>query len=85
MELQSRFAFLLQPIRDLTKNWDVDVAAQLEDYLTEVRAGRGGGGGSWRRELSIIRAGDGNVLIQRLQWSSLHWQMCCCVTECTSA
>ena len=45
MELQSRFAFLLQPIRDLTKNWDVDVAAQLEDYLTEVRAGREGGGG----------------------------------------
>ena len=44
MELQSRFAFLLQPIRDLTKNWDVDVAAQLEDYLTEVRAGREGGG-----------------------------------------
>ena len=36
-ELQSRFAHLLQPIRDLTKNWDVDVASQLEEYLTEVR------------------------------------------------
>ena len=53
MELQSRFAFLLQPIRDLTKNWDVDVAAQLDDYLSEVRGGEvqregereGGGGG----------------------------------------
>ena len=43
MELQSRFAFLLQPIRDLTKNWDVDVAAQLDDYLSEVRGGRGSG------------------------------------------
>ena len=32
----SRFAHLLQPIRDLTKNWDIDVAAQLEEYLAEV-------------------------------------------------
>ena len=45
MELQSRFAFLLQPIRDLTKNWDVDVAAQLDDYLSEV-SGRGRRGGA---------------------------------------
>ena len=36
MAMESRFAFLLQPIRDLTKNWDVDVASQLEEYLTEV-------------------------------------------------
>ena len=35
-ELQSRFTHLLQPIRDLTKNWDVDVASQLEEYLEEV-------------------------------------------------
>lgn len=57
MELQSRFAFLLQPIRDLTRNWDVDVAAQLEDYLTEVRAGREGGvGGIWE-EGTVNRSG----------------------------
>ena len=31
-----RFSWLLQPIRDLTKNWDIDVAASLEDYLGEV-------------------------------------------------
>lgn len=37
-ELSARFAHLLQPIRDLTKNWDIDVAAQLEEYLEEVRA-----------------------------------------------
>ena len=36
-DLHSRFGHLLQPIRDLTKNWDVDVASQLEEYLEEVR------------------------------------------------
>ncbi|KAM9328426.1 condensin-2 complex subunit H2 [Pholidichthys leucotaenia] len=33
---ESRFAYLLQPIRDLTKNWEVDVASQLNDYLEEL-------------------------------------------------
>ena len=32
----SRFSYLLEPIRDLTKNWEVDVADQLDDYLSEV-------------------------------------------------
>ena len=32
----SRFAYLLEPIRDLKKNWEVDVAGQLDDYLSEV-------------------------------------------------
>lgn len=36
-DLASRYSHLLQPIRDLTKNWDIDVAAQLEEYLAEVR------------------------------------------------
>ena len=31
-----RFAHILQPIKDLTKNWDIDIAACLEDYLEEV-------------------------------------------------
>ncbi|NXX40123.1 CNDH2 protein, partial [Tricholaema leucomelas] len=35
-EVESRFLHLLQPIRDLTKNWEVDVAAQLEEYLEEL-------------------------------------------------
>lgn len=35
-DLESRFANLLLPIRDLTKNWDVDIASSLEDYLEEV-------------------------------------------------
>ena len=33
---ETRFAHLLQPIRELTKNWDVDVASELADYLEEV-------------------------------------------------
>lgn len=35
-DLQTRFAHLLQPIRDLAKNWDIDVATLLEEYLAEV-------------------------------------------------
>ncbi|XP_044856036.1 condensin-2 complex subunit H2-like [Mauremys mutica] len=34
--VESRFLHLLQPIRDLTKNWEVDVAAQLGEYLEEL-------------------------------------------------
>lgn len=51
-DVEARFAHLLQPIRDLTKNWEVDVAAQLGEYLEEVSAvpgsgaGRGGGRGA---------------------------------------
>ena len=60
MDVQSRFATLLNPIRDLTKNWAVDVAAELEEYLNEVceeiegndkGGGRGEGGGGRRRAL----------------------------------
>ncbi|XP_072258082.1 condensin-2 complex subunit H2 [Pyxicephalus adspersus] len=35
-DAESRFTHLLQPIRDLTKNWEVDVAAQLGEYLEEL-------------------------------------------------
>ncbi|NXI73675.1 CNDH2 protein, partial [Anseranas semipalmata] len=35
-DAESRFLHLLQPIRDLTKNWEVDVAAQLGEYLEEL-------------------------------------------------
>ena len=34
--MDSRFSGLLNPIRDLAKNWDIDVAASLEDYLDEL-------------------------------------------------
>ncbi|CAL8323051.1 unnamed protein product [Lota lota] len=33
---ENRFAHLLQPIRELTKNWDIDVASELNDYLEEL-------------------------------------------------
>ncbi|KAM6419477.1 condensin-2 complex subunit H2 isoform 2-T2 [Pluvialis apricaria] len=35
-EVESRFLHLLQPIHDLTKNWEVDVATQLGEYLEEL-------------------------------------------------
>lgn len=50
-DVEARFAHLLQPIRDLTKNWEVDVAAQLGEYLEEVSAAPGewrGAGGRGR-------------------------------------
>ena len=33
---EARFLHLLQPIRDLAENWNIDVASELEDYLNEV-------------------------------------------------
>uniref|UniRef100_A0A8D0L4W0 Condensin-2 complex subunit H2 n=1 Tax=Sphenodon punctatus TaxID=8508 RepID=A0A8D0L4W0_SPHPU len=35
-DVESRFTHFLQPIRDLTKNWEVDVATQLGEYLEEL-------------------------------------------------
>ncbi|XP_065835925.1 condensin-2 complex subunit H2-like [Oscarella lobularis] len=34
--MESRFAHLLKPIRDLARNWDIDIASELEDYLAEL-------------------------------------------------
>ena len=35
-DLEARFGHILQPIRDLTRNWDVDIASYLEEYLDDV-------------------------------------------------
>ncbi|KAG9489752.1 condensin-2 complex subunit H2 [Eleutherodactylus coqui] len=35
-DVESRYTHLLQPIRDMTKNWELDVAAQLGEYLEEL-------------------------------------------------
>ncbi|XP_053260819.1 condensin-2 complex subunit H2 isoform X1 [Podarcis raffonei] len=35
-DVESRFVHFLKPIRDLTANWAVDVAAQLGEYLEEL-------------------------------------------------
>lgn len=36
MENERRFSSLLQPIRNLTENWDINIAYLLEDYLEEL-------------------------------------------------
>ena len=36
-ELEAHFAALLEPIRDMAKNWDIDIAHHLEEYLEEVK------------------------------------------------
>eukprot|EP00892_Ulva_mutabilis_P008374 jgi/Ulvmu1/5909/UM026_0031.1 len=35
-EPNSKWQALLQPIRDLEKNWDIDIAGELTDYLEEL-------------------------------------------------
>eukprot|EP00039_Didymoeca_costata_P002937 m.63969 g.63969 ORF g.63969 m.63969 type:complete len:642 (+) comp11616_c0_seq1:104-2029(+) len=36
MGVENKYTHLLQPIRDLAENWNIDVAAELEDYLKEI-------------------------------------------------
>ncbi|KAK7486411.1 hypothetical protein BaRGS_00022335 [Batillaria attramentaria] len=36
MDLETRFSDLLQPIRSLARNWDVDIAQYLEGYLEDL-------------------------------------------------
>ncbi|XP_076807363.1 condensin-2 complex subunit H2-like isoform X1 [Clavelina lepadiformis] len=35
-DLGQKYDFLLHPIKDLTKNWNIDIATVLEDYLGEL-------------------------------------------------
>ena len=35
---ETRFAHLLEPIRDIAQNWSIDIALELEDYLTELES-----------------------------------------------
>lgn len=35
-DLEARFGFLLQPIKDLARNFDIDLVSSLGDYLNEV-------------------------------------------------
>ena len=37
---ESRFQHLLQPIRDLAGNWDINIANELEEYLASLMHGR---------------------------------------------
>eukprot|EP00297_Palpitomonas_bilix_P021513 CAMPEP_0113904764 /NCGR_PEP_ID=MMETSP0780_2-20120614/23507_1 /TAXON_ID=652834 /ORGANISM="Palpitomonas bilix" /LENGTH=54 /DNA_ID=CAMNT_0000898557 /DNA_START=98 /DNA_END=258 /DNA_ORIENTATION=- /assembly_acc=CAM_ASM_000599 len=36
MDADHRYAPLMQPIRDLAKSWNIDIASELEDYLDEL-------------------------------------------------
>lgn len=31
-----RYKFLLQPVKDLASNWDLDIAKTLEDYIRKL-------------------------------------------------
>lgn len=33
-----KFTSLLNPIRDLAKNWSIDIASELEDYLNDLES-----------------------------------------------
>ena len=35
---ESRYAHLLQPIRDVAENFNIDLAHELEDYLSELES-----------------------------------------------
>jgi len=37
-DAESRYKSLLQPIRDLASNWDVDIAESLEEYLDDLES-----------------------------------------------
>lgn len=32
-DIGSRYLFLLQPVKDLAKNWNIDIAAYLLDFI----------------------------------------------------
>ena len=36
VDIHQKYDFLLHPIKDLMKNWQIDIAGVLEDYLDEV-------------------------------------------------
>lgn len=38
---EGKYAHLLQPIRELAKTWDINVASELNDYLEEVQCNNG--------------------------------------------
>lgn len=67
-DVESRFAYLLQPIRDLAKNWDVNVASQLEDYISEVR--------SSMIEGLLIPHRTQSSAMQTEIWTHLHLHSC---------
>lgn len=39
-EIAERYKFLMQPVKDLSKNWDIDISQFLEEYLAEKLSDR---------------------------------------------
>eukprot|EP00928_Gymnodinium_smaydae_P023209 TRINITY_DN1923_c0_g1_i1.p1 TRINITY_DN1923_c0_g1~~TRINITY_DN1923_c0_g1_i1.p1 ORF type:complete len:820 (+),score=197.51 TRINITY_DN1923_c0_g1_i1:113-2461(+) len=55
----ARFAHLLQPVRDLSRIWKMEIAEELEKYLAEVSqllAPSGGAGGDGEKRLNFAEA-----------------------------
>lgn len=76
---ENRFAYLLQPIRDLAANWDIDIAAELGEYLSELDgvsfALEAGGPALNFAEAALLIQGACNAhrrLLRTLQTSNLH-------------
>jgi hypothetical protein len=64
--MESRFSELLNPIRDLAKNWDIDLAHSLEEYLEELGQVRfqGGPGGNAGQGEGGLNFAEAALLIQ---------------------
>lgn len=72
--VETRFAHLLQPIRDLLKNWDVDLATQLGEYLEEVRL---------KKSVCLLTKTDetaSNIYLHKSKISDL--KACVLITRC---
>ncbi|KAK8391183.1 hypothetical protein O3P69_017087 [Scylla paramamosain] len=75
-ELDARFSVFLNPIRDLTKNWEVDIAKYLEEYLEElagVRLSLDGGNTSMNfAEAAMLIQGSVTIYSKKVDFL---WQM----------
>ena len=68
----SRFNHLLKPIRDLARNWDIDVAAELEDYTAEISAVsfsfEGGEGGLDFAQAALLIQGSAMIYSKKVEF-----------------
>ena len=51
-----RYAHLLNPIREMTEQWNIDAAAELQDYLEELQSLTIAFEGEERREVDFAEA-----------------------------
>ena len=71
-ELSSRFNHLLKPIRDLARNWDIDVASELEDYTREISeisfSFEGGDGGLDFAQAALLIQGSAMIYSKKVEF-----------------